>query len=331
MMISINHDRIVNLADLFSRAVRSMQIDDFTDTDYYPPRDADRETVTMYFLVMVAMDHRLSRPGKPYEAVIDGKVYHGADLLYKLGSLKLRRDPEFFTAERLASINRDELLKWLSIGKVKPPDIDVRVKLLRDIGVKLLKLYNGSAYAIVEESRGYLRRGVGEGLIDLLKVFSAYQDPVEKKAFLLAKFLERRMVVRFNDPYNKEVPVDNHLVRIALRLGMVSVDGNTIERIRLKIDFDWREDVALRLAVRQAYKLLAAYSGLDPFILDDFLWLFGRRCCLTENPVCKVGCNDRCSAIGGCLETCIFKDRCLAYGNSKYMIPEHRFLRTWWY
>ncbi|MCE4611410.1 MAG: hypothetical protein F7B17_05510 [Desulfurococcales archaeon] len=331
MYVRVDVERARMAGRTMSKAVSKLPVDPFTDPRFYPPEDADRETVTMYFLVMVAMDHRLSRPGKPYEALVKGRRFHGADLLYRLGALKLEEDPKFFTAERLARVSEREVEEWLSVGEVKPPDVEVRAKLLRDIGSKLLSIYGGSAYRVIVESKGYLRRGVGEGLIDRLKVFTAYQDPVEKKAFLLAKFLERRGVVRFLDSENKEVPVDNHLVRIALRLGIVSVDRGLMERIRSRAELDWREDVILRLAVREAYKIVAEAGGIDPFILDDFLWMFGRKCCTRENPVCRAECREGCAAIGGCDGGCILSGVCKAYSSPIYMLPEHMFLRTWWY
>ncbi len=332
MMIRVNVERAVKVGEAIARIGIERAIDDFTDPRFYPPRDAPRETIAMYFLVMVAMDHRLSRPGRPYEAVVSGERFHGADLLYRLGAEKLRSDPEFFTAERLSRITADEVKEWLSAGEAKPPDADLRARLLRDLGRKLLSLYEGSAYAIIAESKGYLRAGAGEGFIDRLKVFAAYQDPVEKKAFLLAKFLERRNVVRFLDPENKEVPVDNHLVRIAVRLGIVEVDPATLERIRSQVELDWREDVMLRLATRSAYKKVAQAAGVDPFLLDDFLWMFGRKCCTREAPSCRHGCRSDCEAIGGCAGgACSLSNVCEAYSREDLMVPEHRFLNTWWY
>ena len=331
MYVRVDIERARRVGESISDIVSKLTLDPFTDPRFYPPEHADRETVAMYFLVMVAMDHRLSRPGRPYEAEVGGERFHGADLLYRLGSLKLEKDPEFFTAERLAKVTERDVEEWLSVGGVKPPDIGVRARLLRDLGSKLLSLYGGSAYRVIVESKGYLRRGVGEGFIDRLKVFTAYQDPVEKKAFLLAKFLERRSVVRFLDPENKEVPVDNHLVRIALRLGIVSVDRGLMERIRSWVELDWREDVMLRMAAREAYKIVAEAGGVDPFILDDFLWMFGRKCCTRESPVCRFGCREGCRVIGGCDGGCVLSSVCKAFSSPIYMVPEHRFLSTWWY
>jgi hypothetical protein len=336
-MVRVNREKALLVGEVIKDVVSLAEKDPFTDQRYYPPENASREQVTMYFLVMVAMDHRLSRPGRPYEGYVDGELYHGADLLYRLGRKRLDEDPDFFTAERLSRITKEDVLNWLSVEgprgrKVRPPDPDVRAELLRDLGTKLMLLYEGSAYKIIVDARGYLRRGHADGIIDRLKVFKAYQDPVEKKAFLLMKFLERRGVFIINDPHNKEVPVDNHLVRIALRLGIVEVDKETLERIAGGIPFLWEEDVILRLAVRRAYKLVSQAAGVDPFVLDDFLWSFGRKCCTRDDPVCRRGCDEACRKVGGCRGGgCSLRLVCRAYEDPLLLVPEHNYINTWYY
>ena len=331
MMVEVDRGRARELGAIIGRAVSRMKLDRFDDPLLYPPRGTPRRDVMAYFLVMVAMDHRLGRGSRQYEAEVDGVKFHGADLLYRLGAKKFSEDPGFFTAERLSKVTDSEVISWLSAGSARPPDPHVRAELLRDLGVKLKALYDGDPFNLVVSSGGYLRRGVGEGFIDLLKAFKAYQDPVEKKAFLLAKFIERREVVVFQDPQDKEVPVDNHLTRVALRTGIVRVDPNTLEAIAAGVPFRPQEDVMLRLAVREAYRLVAQYAGVDPFIMDDFLWLFGRRCCTFSSPSCASGCSERCGELGCSNGKCLLSQACRAYSERLYMVPEHNFMETWWY
>ena len=335
MLVRVDRVRVLELGRLLASVASSIEVDYYLDPDLYPPPGASRRDIASYFLVMVAMDHRLSRPGRPYEAVVDGKLYHGADLLYKLGLKKFIEDPGFFEAKRLAKVTPRDVVEWLSVKTdirvVRPPDPEVRAELLRDLGVKLMELFNGDPYSIVVESRGYLKSGGGGGFINVLKVFKAYQDPVEKKAYLLAKFLERRGVLQVVDQYNKEVPVDNHLVRIAVRTGIVEVDDETLEAIATRLEFDEDRDAMLRLATRMAYKEVARYGGVDPFILDDILWSFGRRCCTRDNPTCRSSCRVECSKMRGCNGGCVLAHACTAYGNPRLMVPEHNFTETYWY
>lgn len=321
MKLLIDEDKIDEVAEVLKSEVKSLEVDDFTNPLLYPPVNASRRTILQYFLVLVAMDHRLSRPNRPYEGYVDGMLFHGADLLYRLGVKKLEEDPAFFDAESLAKITAKDVIDWLSVRGEKiasPPDPDVRAMLLRDLGLKILRLYDGDPYLIITTSKGFLK-SQGSGFIEILRVFLAYNDPVEKKSYLLAKFLERRGVLAILDNHNKEVPVDNHLVRIALRLGLIDVDQKLLEKIAFKIEFSESEDVAIRFVTRLAYKRLSARAGIDPFILDDYLWSFGRKICSRDNPKCRTK------------NECPLANICRASRNPLYMTSEHFFYNTWWY
>ncbi len=329
--MEINTDKCRLVGERLGEALTRVKADQFTDPRYYPPASDEDEMVARYFLVMVAMDHRLSRPGRPYEAYVGGEFYHGADLLYRLGMKKYREDPGFFDPRSLVKVTAKSVEEWLSAGGASPPDPDVRAALLRDLGEKLLALYGGNVTGLISASGGYLKRLEG-GLIDRLKAFRAYEDPVEKKAYLLAKFLERRRLIEIKDPWNMEVPVDNHLVRIALRLGLVVPPRWMVDKILEEAEFSWEEDAMLRLAVRKAFKQVAAAAGVTPFLLDDFLWMFGRKCCPrdTAGTMCS-SCVERCRGVGGCLAGgCIFADICNAKSRNLYL-PEHTYLNTWYY
>ncbi|MEM4475214.1 MAG: hypothetical protein QW405_02255 [Fervidicoccaceae archaeon] len=336
MRIWIDHGKIWEAATMLEGILRKLPIDQFDDTRYYPSPRAPASLIVSYFLAMVAIDHRLGTWTARYEGYVEGELYRGADLLYRLGARKLNEDPDFFAAERLAKITVSEAADWLGAragGEVRlPRDLERRVALLRDLGAKLEALYEGDSLLLLRASGGYLRRGVGEGLIDRLKVFVAYQDPVEKKAFLLAKFLDRRLSP-FKDSHNKEVPVDNHLSRIALRVGLIRLDQATMEKISRAGEFEAHEDVLLRMASRVAYKKLAGACGADPFVLDDFLWKFGRTCCTREAPICRPRRDEkpelrepRCE-----WEVCPLAEICAAASDPALLVPEHNFTDTWWY
>jgi hypothetical protein len=288
---------------------------DVFDHRFYPPADVGREEVARYLIVMVAMDHRLSRPGKPYEACLGDGCYRGADLLYRLGKLKFDEDPSFFAPERLSTIRVEEVLKWLSVGEASPPDPEVRTFLLRDIGLKLEKLWGGSALKLIESTGGRVRGGPGDpGLTDYMRVFRAYEDPIEKKTMLLAKFLKARGI--FNPIQPIDVAVDNHLTRQALRLGFISVSGELWSKIKSGVEIDPEEDILLRLSVKLSFRHLSYSTGLPAEVLDDFFWLHGRSVCLRDKPDC---------------EKCVFRTVCTAYRNKSFMVNEPVYYNTWYY
>ncbi|OYT39121.1 MAG: iron-sulfur cluster loop [Desulfurococcales archaeon ex4484_58] len=305
-------DRVSRI--LVKRNIEFRELNVF-DEKYYPGRNVDEENVIRYFFVMVAMDHRLSRPGKPYEACLDDGCYHGADLLYRLGKKMFDENPEFFSPKNLAKISVDQVKFWLSVEEVGPPDPTTRAYLLRDLGLKILKLYGGETRRIVVESNNRLKGTIEKpGLVDHLKVFKAYEDPVEKKALLLAKFLIKRGIFKPVDQL--DMPIDNHLTRIALRLGLVMVSGELWDKIRKGVEVSVEEDVLIRLFVRRAYRSLAIRSRVKPDILDDHFWLMGREICLRDKPLC---------------DKCLFKQVCLAKNNPAFMVNEHILYNTWYY
>ncbi len=332
--VRLNYGRIARVALIMGKLVRSTKLDDFTDERYYPPVGSDTEYVLRYFLCMVALDHRTSRY-QPFEGFVNGEFFHGADLLYRLGMRKFLTDPEFFSPEHLSKVTTDEVAEWLSITfnnkKIIIWDPDVRAELLRDIGIKLLKFYDGKVCHIIDRARNKLKGMPGYGLIDLLKVFKAYSDPVEKKAYLYAKFISRRGLFTYEDPYNAEVPVDNHLVRVALRLGIVKPSKQLLQKILKGEEFSWDEDVELRFAVRKAYKYIARITNIDPLILDDFLWLFGRHCCTKTGPTCVDGCSGKCEALDYCSGGCPFENICAYGGERALRITEHNYQNTYYY
>ncbi|MEM2021423.1 MAG: hypothetical protein QXP80_04265 [Zestosphaera sp.] len=319
--IRVSDALIGRAAPIVRRAIKAMPRDEFINPEYYPPGNTDVESTLRFFIFMVAIDHRTSRY-KPFEAYVNSKFYHGADLLYRLGSRKFLEDPEFFSPDRMSSISVDEVVEWLSVreggSSVSVWDPEVRASLLRDLGLGLVKWFSGSVSELIKASRGYLRRGPSQGLTHIMRRFKAYSDPVEKKTFLFAKFVERRGLISIADPWNKEVPVDNHLTRIALRLHLVSPEEALHAKIRVREHYTYAEDIALRLAVRTAYKELAKVAGVDPFILDDFLWYFGRKVCMRERPACVR------------VEECPLADVCLSRGSPEE-ITEHHYLNTYYY
>ncbi len=336
MIVSLNIDACRNLGLLLRKI--GFSPDPFLDKRFYPDITADLDLIANYFFFMVAIDHRTSYEDLVFEGLVEGEKFSGAQLLWRLGKKKFDDNPKFFTINSMKKITANKVIDWL---KVEEPylreiwDPDVRAFLLRDAANKLSQHYDGSVLNLIKASNGFLFRN-GNGLIERLREFKAYEDPIGKKAFLLVKFLERRGLIKIVDENNLEVPVDNHLSRIALRLGLIRVDEKTLKRIREGDEFTESEDYAIRARVKEAFKLVSAYSGIKPTILDDFLWLFGKTCCNKHYPVCIYGCNKvKCpllNIIGNCYGTCMFISICRAKRDPKLqMLPEHKFTKTWYY
>jgi len=70
-VIGIDETIIDRIARVLRNNIQELPSLNVFDERFYPPRDVDLETALRYFIVMVAMDHRLSRPGRKYEACLD--------------------------------------------------------------------------------------------------------------------------------------------------------------------------------------------------------------------------------------------------------------------
>jgi len=292
----------VDRAESVAAVLKSVDIrrNDYTDPRFYPPKEDPAEDQLAYFVTMVAIDHRTSL-WEPFEGVIDGEFFHGADALYRLGRLAYAHG--FFKAERLAQITPKEAEPLLKIGDRRVWDFHTRVLLLRDVGKKTSRV-GGFEKLVQRESLKKLKES--------LKELRAYEDPVEKKIMLLAKFLDGRGLAEFKDLEEADVPVDNHLSRIAYRLGILDINYDFLES---GVEVSREEDIRLRQLVKTAWRIVAKFADLHPFALDDYLWSFGRTVCTRENPKCDV---------------CPFKDVCKAHAMQRYP-PEHLHLITWYY
>jgi len=318
--------------------------EDFLDPRFYPDPSDHPEQVVRFFFFTTAIDHRTSPPGKSFEGLVEGEYFHGADLLWHLSLRKYREDPEFFSPKRMSRLSASEVRQWLTVTKPVKVTIrnpEQRAQLLNDCGEKLLSDYGGSILSLLRQAKGRLRppshNPEGPGLLKLLSGFKAYEDPASKKSFLLVKFLVRRRLWAPSDPENLMIPVDNHLIRIALRTGIVTASPKMEEKLRLGAQVTQEEDSALRRIIAQAYSLVARYAQRSVLELDDFFWHFGRNCCTAEpSPVCARDCSALCYLAEHllrepCQYHCPLEEVCPASSDAdKRALVEPR-LDTWYY
>jgi hypothetical protein len=213
--------------------------------DYQPPT-FDHVPDTDSALFLCAVDHKT---GYERAHVVDGRgPFAGSELMWELGLRHARLRPRFLTAARLRRIGPDEVADVFEVDG----------ETVADLGVKLESRHRGSAGALLEACDS--RLGGTGGLLERLREFEAYSDPLAKKSFLFAKICERRGWLEVADPQSWEVSADNVLMRLALRSGLVAEGG--------------LGDV--RAGTRDVFKRLAVEVGVSPAVLDDLLWELGR-------------------------------------------------------
>jgi hypothetical protein len=223
--------------------------------DYEPP-SFDHIPDPDAALFLCAVDHRTGYRGR---YLVGGRgPYEGSALMWAVGLRAAEREHDLLRAGRLREVTGARVAELFRIGGETVADPDRRAALWRDLAEGLERDYEGSAAALLAASEGRLS-GVG-GLVPRLASFTAYADPLAKKAYLFAKICERRGWLDVIDPEHWEVCADNVLMRLALRSGLV--EPAPVEPVRQ--------------ATRAAFKRLAEEAGVSPPVLDDLLWELGR-------------------------------------------------------
>lgn len=207
-------------------------------------------------IFLCAVDHKT---GYSKGHLVAGQgPFAGSELMWVLGLAVGEKHPGLLRAKSLCYVSAGDVADWFRAEDEPIADPERRAALWRDLATGLLRDYEGSAEAVLEASRGRL---AGEqGLLERLRPYRAYSDPLAKKAFLFAKIAERRGWFEVADPESWEVSADNVLMRLALRSGLI--EPGPLDRVRA--------------ATRDVLKELSVRAGVSPPVLDDLLWELGR-------------------------------------------------------
>jgi hypothetical protein len=270
------------------------------------------------------------------EGTIAGRRLRGSDYLIATLAQHMARDPGHWTSEALRGWDTRELRAATSDeGDPATSTLDrveERLDLLHGVAAHVGDRWAGHAMAICETSDG--RVGT---LLDRLAAMPAFTDPVRKKSHLLLMFLHERGLWPLADPENLETAIDYHIMRVALRFGIVEVVDPGLRRTLVEqIPVGEDVDTAVRSAVSQACReVIRSSPGLTPFRLDNTLWMVGRSCCFYDHPpVCtfpgECHRSDTCSLIDmleiGCGLSCPLSGHCRGgLGEEHRMLHETRF------
>lgn len=277
-----------------------------------PPPEEKRPRANFWFY-LTAISHQTG----PLRGVIEGRPLRGWDYLYACAERAYRSDPHFFTAERLWRLSPQDL-KGIFSDQGDPSTstldrIGERLHLLREAAASLLQWYQGDVWVLYERSGGCV--GGGTGLLNLLAQFEAYRDPLKKKSYLLLMILSTSKIWVLQDLERLRFPVDNHLIRVALRTGMIRVEEQRLqERLKGEGEITSAEEQALRQAAQQAGDLLLRASRRTVFELDTILWHIGRSCCFSEHPPI---CGPR-----AIVHPCFKRDHCSLLRDTDYHCPD---------
>jgi len=253
----IDEGKLEELAEII-KALKYVPLE-FNNPELFP--EVDNYIYPNYVFFMVAIDHRTGFD-------LEWK-YRGSDLLFYLARKKQKECIDFFTAKKLLSVTEKEIENIFTFRGITVRNPEERAFLLRDCAEKLVEFYDGDFMNLLSQSNFFVSK-----ILERLRVFRAYEDPMMKKSFLLLKIL-KRSGFSFRDPENIKFPVDNVLVSFAISSRILKSD-ELLEKIRAGVMLSEEETFLLRRETAKALEILSQKTGIEPDILDDILWLCGR-------------------------------------------------------
>ncbi len=236
----------------------------------------------------------------PVFGVFNGKRLKGSDFLWAASMRELGRDPEFFAPRRLARMTADEMARWFSDDSVQPvlPQLVDRLRIARAYGQLMRERQETWAKIL---ARVNAERGPLAGLLLFLKTVPGYgEDPLLKKALLLAMALANRPERFLKADAERTVwppIVDYHLMRLALRLGMVDAGEWTpyvTESTRMPsgrgeikaLYIPAEGESQIRSAVYAAVREVIRRSGRPMSEIDFLFWSARKYCPEMSLPEC---------------------------------------------
>ena len=231
----------------------------------------------------------MRRYSQPMIATLDGRSLKGSDYLFAAYRRMIDRDGGFFGPDRQAALTAAELAAALRAddGSNPMPAFDLHLELAQSYGRDMLSL-GVTPHDIVEQANR--TESPRAAFLSLLDHISGYkEDPLRKKAMLLALILEQRPE-RFLRPApgEDEPPViDYHLMRSCLRTGLVEVTaGDLRSKVIGREELSAAEERAVRFAAYQALQRVQALSGRSMGAVDWFFFNARRRCPEMTEPDC---------------------------------------------
>lgn len=275
-------------------------------SDMYPPLHA-RWTLDFFPLVM-AHNYGFWHGATEYDGALygtlDGRKTKGSDLLWKLFLRAFEKDPGMLTGKNLRSMTLDAWRRIMSDddGVVPLLASTERLLLTQKLGEHIarfaspLNTYGGMIRHLRDMREP--ARAMQEFFSDPTYGVPGFrEDPLRKKATLLLLALKNRPE-KFLIPEKSfvwEPIVDYHLMRIALRTGMVHIPETWREENATRVFTDAQRERAIRVATKRAMEKVVSLSGRPMEEVDVALWMARRYCPEETAPDCP-----SCTLKGAC-------------------------------
>lgn len=269
--------------------------------DDYPPLHAPW-AVDFFFLVGIhnfGYWHGTEKYEGPLFGTWNGKKVKGSDLLYKLFLREFLRDPLALTGPWLSHLS---LKRWQKImsddnGVVELLATYERLELTRRLGDWFTGhtpyAHRGSGWVEhFARASHYPAAHMLHLLTDPVMGAPGFrEDPLKKKALLFLMTLTNRPehFLVPEESFTWDPIVDYHLMRLALRLGLVNLPMEWVNENTERTFTSPERERAIRRAVFDAVRLLLVHSGRSMAEIDNLMWSARRFCPEMEKPNCA-GC-----------------------------------------
>lgn len=291
--VSMNTDKIRQIAKI----MEAEEADElpYTFTGIGQPAIGHPNTLDFFFALTLQQFGFWTKNNQKYVAPMIAKIggykRKGSDYIGSAYSRMLDSDPSFFSVERQASLSKEELKTILSDdeGKCPMPAIDLHLSEAKSYGQDMLTL--GVTPAKIIQKTQNSKTPMADLLRILWNVGGYKNDPLQKKSALLIYILLNRPenFLRLGDS-EKELPcIDYHLMRTALRTGMVSVcDTYLQQKITGRELVSEEQEYDVRQNVYKAINMLVDTSpNLNMVSVDQFLFRMRKGCPEMSKPDCK--------------------------------------------
>lgn len=318
--VRVDHAQVQRIADLIAH-LPQVQAFDFTG-EFFPAVN-DPNALDLFFAVTLQQfsfwelnreDTKRAKPSsldlatfapsrfyaQPMIANLDGRTLKGSDYLFAAYLRAWQRDPSIMSPAAQANLTADQLDAILRAddGTNPMPACD-------------LHLQQANAYGRDMQALGYTPRSIVEtanraeeprtAFLSLLDHIGGYkEDPLRKKAMLLALILEQRpekFLQRADSPRPMgeglgvrvaEPPViDYHLMRSCLRTGLIEItDDDLRQRVIAREVITPADEWAVRYAAYRAIEAVQQQSGRSMGAVDWFFFNARRRCPEMTVPDC---------------------------------------------
>ena len=298
-MAEVNIEVVRKVSDKIKALPLSSHFLTFVDNkDQFPEVGADG--VVCYFTAITVQNYGFwigDEKGyvRPLQGEIGSKKLKGSDLLMAL-SMKAYREigPEFFSPENLSDLSFDDFCRWIP-EEFGFQDLLARYNLAVDYGRHCVR--NNISLDILVERANYSENPLGSFLGQTSAMPGYNADGFFKKNLLLAMILANRPehFLKIKSDDLKYPIVDYHLMRVALRLGLISLNFAEWNLISKREWVNESFEGSIRQKTFQAIRKIIESSNKSMSEIDFLLWSARRYCPEMTEPDCpKCALNDVC-------------------------------------